>query len=447
MRNMNKAWIDILPAFIRTKLEDRADLQKIINNIVWLFLDKLLRMGVGLFVGVWIARYLGPEQFGLLSYATAFVVIFSSIATLGLDSIVVRTIVREPERKNEILGTVFTLKLIGGAVAFALTMLSIFFLRPADYLSQWLIGVITLGTIFQAFDTIDLWFQSLIQCKYTVIAKNAAFILVSCAKVSLILLKAPIIAFAWAGTVEVVIGAAGLVFAYKVSGGSIMTWERSRELGLRLFHDSWPLMFSTIVGVIYLRIDQVMLGQMVSNSEVGIYSASVQLAEVWYFIPMAIYTSVYPSILKAKSISEELFYERLQYLYNLMAFLAYAIAIPVTFISGWAVNLLFGPAYSRAGELLALLIWAGIFINLGVARSTFLMSMNWTRVHLFTSVLGCLTNVGLNLLLIPRYGAMGAVIASCVAYWFTTHGACYLYKPLFKTGNMLTKAVIYPKIW
>jgi O-antigen/teichoic acid export membrane protein len=199
--------------------------------------------------------------------------------------------------------------------------------------------------------------------------------------------------------------------------------------------------------MIYLRIDQVMLGEMVGSEEVGIYSAAVRLAEVWYFIPTAIYSSVYPSIVEARSISDELFYGRLQKLYNFMAFLAYAVAIPVTFMAGWAVELLFGHAYGRAGSMLAVLIWAGMFTNLGVARSTFLMSMNWTKVHFMTVFMGAIVNVLLNYILIPRYGGMGAVIASCVAYWVAAHGSCYLYKPLFRTGNMLTKAILYPKVW
>jgi O-antigen/teichoic acid export membrane protein len=190
-----------------------------------------------------------------------------------------------------------------------------------------------------------------------------------------------------------------------------------------------------------------MLGQMVGNEEVGVYSAAVRLAEVWYFVPMAVYTSVLPGIVEAKAISEELFYSHLQKFYNLMALLAYAVAIPVTLLAGWIVEMLFGYAYAKSGPMLAVLIWAGLFVNLGVARSSFLMSMNWTKVHLMTVFLGSIINVILNLLLIPRYGGMGAVIASCIAYWVAAHGSCFLYKPLHRTGYMITKALLFPKIW
>lgn len=437
----------MLPAFLRNKLEGRHDSQKIIANTGWLFFDKIVRMGVGLFVGVWIARYLGPEQFGLFNYAAAFVSLFSSIATLGLDGIVVRDIVREPERRDEILGTTFILKLLGGLIAFTMIMGAIFLLRPSDNPTHLLVAVIALGMLFQSFDTIDLWFQSQVRCRYSVIAKTTSFILLTLVKIFLILFEAPLVAFAWVASAEVAVGAGGLVIAYKANSGNILHWKNCPELGRRLLHDSWPLIFSSMVIMVYMRIDQLMIGEIVGSGEVGIYSVAVGLAEVWYFIPGAIVSSTFPSIIAARMESEELFYERLQWLYNTLVLIAYAIALPVTFLAEPVINLLYGTAYSKAGPMLSLLIWAGIFTNLGIARSSFLTTMNWNKVHFVTVFFGCLINIVLNIVFIPRYGGMGAVIASCIAYWFSAHGSCFLYKPLFRTGNMLTRALLYPKVW
>lgn len=444
---MNQAWTKYLPAFVRTKVEGRQYLQNVINNTGWLFADNILRMGVGLLVGVWVARYLGPEQYGLLNYALAFMALFSPVASLGLDGIVIRNIVRDPSSKNETLGTAFMLKLIGGFVTFLLTMGTIFLFRPGDGLTHWLVGILSVSMVFQAFDIIDFWYQSQVQSKYTVLAKNTAFLISSLIKIVLIISKAPLIAFAWMGLFEVASGSAGLVLAYKSKGGHLRAWRGSLEKAKGLLKDSWPLIFSNVVIMVYMRIDQVMLGEMTGNAEVGIYSAAVRIAEVWYFIPTTVVSSVFPSIVEAKAISEELFYERLQKLYNMMALMAYLVALPVTLLSGWLIETLFGQAFAKAGPMLALFIWAGLFTNLGVARSSFLTTMNWTKVHFMTVFIGCLINVTLNYMLIPRYGGMGAVIASCVAYWFAAHGACFLYKPLYKTGYMLTRAIFYPKVW
>jgi O-antigen/teichoic acid export membrane protein len=445
--SMDSIWIDFFPAFIRRRLQGRLNFQKTISNTGWLFFDKIFRMGVGLFVGAWVARYLGPEQYGLFSYALAFVALFSAIATLGLDGIVIRNIVSDPSCIEGTLGSAFVLKLLGGVAAMLLCISAIILLRHGESLVCWLVGIMAAGMIFQALDTIDYWFQSQIQSKYVVYAKTTAFSLISVIKIALILIAAPLIAFAWAGLAEIALASIGLIIVYQSRGYSIKSWLANFTYAKNLLKDSWPLILSGIIGMIYLRIDQIMLGQMVGEHELGIYSAAVRLAEAWYFVPMAVFASVFPRVVEAKALGEEHFYKRLQEFYNLMALMGYLVAVPVTLLAGRIINIIFGSAYSMAGPMLGVLIWAGLFVNLGVARSSFLMSMNMTMVHLMTMVFGAVVNVVLNLLLIPKYGGMGAVIASLFSYWVAAHGSCFVYRPMFKTGNMLTKALIYPKIW
>jgi O-antigen/teichoic acid export membrane protein len=305
----------------------------------------------------------------------------------------------------------------------------------------------TVGTIFQAFIAIEFWFESQLQWKFTVFSKNTAFLLISVLKIVLILVKAPLLAFAWAGLAEIVLGSAGLVIAYRANGYRIKTWRYNRALAGSFLKDSWPQIFSVFLTMVYLKIDQVMLGSMAGNEELGFYSAAVRLTEAWNFVPLAICSSLFPAVMAARTANEDLFYERMQKLYNLMALLAYAVAIPVMLFSGRIVDLLFHSAYAKTGPLLALLIWTGLFTSLGAARNVFIVSQNWLRINLASTLLGCLMNIALNYVLIPVYGAIGAVIASLISYWFAVHGTCFLFKPLRKTGWMLTKAIIYPKLW
>ena len=444
---MNQSWIRYLPASLRKKIEGRPYLQNVVSNTGWQFADNILRMGVGLVVGVWVARYLGPEQFGVFSYALAFVALFAAFSGLGLEDIVVRDIVRDPACKEETLGTAFVLKLVGGGVSFIAAMAAILLLRPADSLNHWLVGIIAAGTIFQACNIIEFWFHSQVQAKYVVFAREAAFILCSALKIFLILDKAPLIAFVWVGTFEIAVGGAGLVIAYRSRGDRLRDWRASLTRARSLLKDSWPLLFSGMVIMVYMRIDQVMLGEMAGSEELGIYSVAVRLVEVWIFIPMTISWSVFPAIVEARTTGDELYYERLQKLYNLMAFSAYAIAIPVTLLSDWLVGILFGEAYARAGLMLALLIWANVCASLEIARGSFIVSMNWTKIHFVTVFLGCILNIGLNFLFIPKYGGVGAAVASLISYWFVSHGSCFVFKPLFRTGTMLTRAMLYPKFW
>jgi O-antigen/teichoic acid export membrane protein len=239
----------------------------------------------------------------------------------------------------------------------------------------------------------------------------------------------------------------GLMVAYRLNGYLLGAWRFNLALARNLLKDSWPLIFSNLMIMVYMRIDQIMLGNMAGSQALGIYSAAVRISEAWYFVPMAICSSVFPAAVKANADSEELFYANLQKLYNLMAFLAYIVAIPVSFFSGSIIRILFASGYSQAGPLLAVLIWTGLFTSLGVARNVIIISKNWTRVNLISTTLACALNVLLNYFLIPHYGAMGAVVATFISYWFGVHGTCFLLEPLRKTGWMMTKAMFYPKVW
>jgi O-antigen/teichoic acid export membrane protein len=440
-------WTRLLPEFVRSRLAGRSDLAQIAGNIGWQVGDNLLRMGVGLLLGIWVARYLGPEQFGLLSYALALVALFAPLAMLGLDDIVVRNLVRDPAAKQAILGTSFLLRLVGGVVSTLAAIAVIAWLRPDDRQSFWLVAIIAAGTLFQAFNTIELWFNAQLQAKYPVLARNTAFLLCALGKIALILVGAPLVAFAWISLAEAILGAAGLVIVYRARGHRLGAWTGRLRMAATLLKDSWPLLFSCVIIAVYLRIDQVMLGEMVGSQAVGVYSVAVRLAEVWLFVSAAVYWSVLPSLVEARAASEALFYERLQKYYNLMALCAYAIAIPTMLLADWLVLTLFGEAYREAGPMLAVLIWANLFIYLESARSAFFNVMNWYRIHLVTVALGAGLNVLLNLYLIPRFGGMGAVVASCIAYWFAVHGSCLLFRSLHRTGWMLTRAMFYPKIW
>ena len=440
-------WTRYLPSFLRRQLQGNDPAQHVVRNTGWLFGDGIIRMGVGLVVGVWLARYLGPDQFGSFSYALAFVALFSPLATLGLDDIAVRDLVRHPESVGEVLGTSFLLKAAGGLFSFLAATAVIFMLRPGDRLTQYMVAVIAAGGIFQAFTAIEFWFNARVEARYAVFSKQAAFLACAVGKGAMILFKAPVLVLALLTLLESVLVAAGLVIAYYANGHRFSAWSWRAKTASGLVKDAWPLLLSCAVIVVYLRIDQVMLGQMADSQAVGVYTVAVRLAEVWLFFSSAVYWSVLPGLVRAKAQSEELFLERLQKYFNLMALAAYAVAIPVLLFADRLVLMLFGEAYRGAGPILAVLICANLFIYLDSARSAFFNVMNWYKLYLVTLSLGALINVLLNLYLIPRYGGMGAAVASCVAYWFAVHGACFLYRPLHRVGFMLTRAMLWPKVW
>ena len=413
---MNAAWVKYLPGFIRAKLEGRHGFQAILANTGWLFVDKVLRRGVGLFVGVWIARYLGPEQFGLWNFAIAFTALFGAFATLGLDSIVVRELVKNPERQNELLGSAFALKVIGGAITLLIAIIAISLVRSGETLALWLVGLSAAGFIFQSVNVIDFYFQSKVQSRYTVYAANGAFVLMTLVKIALLLNSAPLIAFAWAGLTEIALTAIFLMLAYRINHQGIRGWRFRSKVASALLKDSWPLILSGIAIMIYMRIDQIMIGQMLGDKEVGLFSAAVRISEVWYFIPLAIVSSVFPAIIAAKQQSESLYLQRLQKLFNFMFLIGFGMAILMTFSSHIVVKLLFGVEYAEASTVLAIHIWAGVFVAMGVASGSWLTTENLQKYSFYRTLNGSIANVILNFFLIPKFGINGAAVATVLSY-------------------------------
>ncbi len=369
-------------------------------------------MGVGLLVGVWVARYLGPEQFGLFSFASAFVGMFGAVAGLGLQSIVVRDIVRDPACKDETLGTAAVLQLLGGLLAYGCVLGAIFMLRPEDTFAQLLVAILSSIMLFRFSDVALYWFESQVLSKYIVWVQNGCFLIFAVIKVGLILSHAPLLAFAWATAAEALIVAVLIFLMLGLRGPNLQQLRFSFLRAKKLLADSWPLLLSGMAIMVYMKIDQIMLGQMLGDDAVGIYSAAVRISEVWYFIPMMIVASVFPAILEAKKRDEAQYLQRLQRLYDLMVWLSVAIALPMTFLSTPIVVALFGSAYAESGPVLAIHIWASVFVFLGVASNQWFVAENSQILGLQRTLLGLIVNIILNFIFIPWFGVIGAAVAT-----------------------------------
>jgi PST family polysaccharide transporter len=381
----------------------------------WLMVDRVVRMGMSLFVGVWIARYLGPAQFGSLNFAVAYIALFGSAATLGLEGIVVREVLHRPEDTHKTLGTTLALRGSAGLLAAGVSIAVLCLIQPHDRQALLLVSIYSVTLIFQAFDTIDAFFQSQVRSKITVWAKNGAFLVVAVVRVLLIYAKAPVWAFVTAMAGEVMLGTVGLVLGYRLSGGKILSWRSSRKRAAELLQQSWPVIFSSMAIMVYMRLDMVMLKMMQGEFAVGLYAAATRISEVWYFIPMAIVSSVSPAIMRAKD-DPDLFYGRLRKLFSLMTLSACTIGTVVALLSGTIVRILYSSSYRGAGPVLAVHVWASVFVFLGCAQSPWDITKNLLKLSMFRTALGAVINVAMNLYLIPRYSAMGAAIATVVSY-------------------------------
>ena len=408
-----------------------------------MFGEQFLRIIAGLFVGIWVARYLGPEQYGLFSYVLAFTAIFGGIAKLGLDGIMVRELVKYPKKRDSYLGTAFWLKILGAFIVMGL-IAAILPFTSNDATTNLFTFIIAAGLVFQSLEVVEFYFQSKVLAKIVSICKVTQLTLSSIIKIYLVLTETELIWFVLVTALDALSLAISYFVAYQLQKNSAFYKHFDFGIAKRLLKDSWPLIFSAIVVMIYMRIDQIMIKEMLGEYEVGIYSVAVRLSEAFYFIPMLVTASLFPAILNAKKQSEELYKQRLQRLYTFMVWFAIAIALPMTFLSKWLILQLFGEAYQEAGQVLMIHIWAAIFVFLGVAFSKYLLTENLTKISFQRTLLGAVSNLIFNLWLIPIYGVSGAAVATLLAQFIANIGYDPFDKRLHKQLKMKTKAFFMP---
>ncbi len=417
---------------------------KALVNVGWIFFDRVFRMAAGMLIGVWLARYLGPEQFGQLNYAMVFPAILLPIATLGLTSVVVTELISpKTASKDHLLGTAFFLKLLSGLFAFLLVAISAYYFYSDRPTLIYMILFSASTLVFQSTDVIDLFFQSEVQSRRSVLAKSIAFVLSTLLRLYLLMTYANLVAFSALIFLEAFLGALFLVFFYnRYRSESLRKWRFDSSLAKHLLLMSWPLIMNDFFIFIYMRADQFMIESLADSAELGRYSAALRLSEVWYFIATALVSSFYPSILQLKASDETAFYKGYQQLLTLLAFISISISIGTCFFADTFVNLLFGNQYEGVAQILIVHIWAGVFVFLGVGTSNWFILYGQQRFMLYKTLAGAIVNVVLNLILIPKYGAIGASVATLIAYMLSAYVLNYATARTRPVFRMQTVAII-----
>lgn len=415
----------ILLAQLRPKVERRSGLVKILDNIGWLFFDRILRMGVGLFLGILMARYLGPEQFGLLNYGIAFVALFGAGAGLGLNGIVVRDIVNNPHDAQLTLGTAFILQSFAGLFATLLVIAIISLMKPEDNLTRNLVVIMSLGLMFKATDVIKYWYEARVQSRSYILIETGVYILMAIIRIAMIMLEASLTAFVWLTLIESLIVACALVWLYSTHSNFLNLFHASKRRARTLMQDAWPLFLAAITVSLYMRIDVVMLEAMSNSREVGIYAAAARISEIWYFVPMVIVSSVSPYLVTLFLENRSLYLLRLRRLYFLMFWLS-TVGYGLTFyFSELIIATLFGADYNGAASVLAIHSWSGIAVFLGVASSQYLLIEQMQKYSLYRTIIGAVANIALNFALIPTMGAEGAATATLISYFIATYSLIF----------------------
>lgn len=406
--SMQLPWRDWRTRFLANGLQLAA------ANSGWLLFDRLTRAFLGLLVGAWVARYLGPAQFGLLAYVLAFIALFQAVANLSNDAIVVREVCRDVRASGEILGTLLAMRICAGVACWAAVVACAAVFSPGDTQILWMTVIVGGVLVFQAADSVDLWFQSQSQSRRTVAAKLTAYLVSSGIKVVLILAEAPLEAFACVTAFEALACALGLWVAYR-GMPTPTAWFRFAPRARSLLIESWPFILSGVSIAVYSRVDQIMVKEILGDRSLGVYAAALPLAQFWQLVPMTLAISLAPFVARRKQTDEASYQRALVLIFRAFFYLGVVIAAVTFAVSNLLVRLLFGAEFSEAADILNILGVANVFCFLGIAHGLWLVNEKRFAVRLYGTLLASLLAVALNYVLLPRLGVVGAAWAAIAA--------------------------------
>lgn len=396
---------------MKFKFSDKMN--SFLSNSGWLIGERIFQMMFSLVIGAITARYLGPTNYGVINYAMSYVVILGVVCSLGLDSIVIREIIREPKKSGEIMGTVMVMRLVTSIVSISLLFIFIKAIDPNNIVLQWVCLLESISLMFKMYEIIDLWFQSKLKSKYSVMAKCIATFSVGIWKVLLIVNNASVEWFALSVTIEAMVCFIFIGILYFRNREYKLVFKL--DIAKSLLKASYHLLLASLMVVIYTRIDKIMLGIYMSEEAVGIYSAAVTISDLWIFIPLALINSARPIIIESKNVDKEIYEKRITQVYALVIYMGIFASIGISIFAKLGVTILYGVEYIKAVAPLLIIVWGSIFSILGAAREVWIICENHNKYLKYFAGMGALMNVILNMLLIKPFGIIGVAIATLIS--------------------------------
>ena len=412
------------------------------QNAGWLIGGKVAQMLLSLIVGILTARYLGPSNYGLIGYGTAYMAFFMSLCTLGINSLLVKEFVDNPNGSGMVIGTTLVLKFIASTISFLLILLITFFVDYGEYNTILIVFLCNLGLVFHILETFNYWFQSRLQSKVTAIVTFIAYFSTSLYKIVLLLFNADVFLFALASSVDYVVLGLLLWRSYKKHGGQQLFF--SREYAKGLLSRSIHFIFPGLMVAIYAQTDKFMLKQMMSTEAIGFYTTAQILGGMWTFVLSAIIDSLYPGIMNSYK-NNSGFEEKNMILYRIVFYLSIIVSTLICLFARPIIGILYGEAYLSAVLPLQIVTWLTGFSFLGVARNAWIVCKNMQKHLIIIYVSAAIFNVIFNYLLIPTYGATGAAIASVVTQFSTVFIIPLGINGLRENTLLIIKAISFQK--
>lgn len=402
---------------------------KFFKNTTWLIMGQVIQMILQFVVGTLSARYLGPSNYGTLSYVGSFITFFTSFCELGMNGVIISELVNHRKDEGKIITTCILMRLAVSIISIFAVILLVMVTDPGDIIVFYITLISSLQIPFAAFNTINYWFQFRLESKYAAIIKNVAYIISAGYKLFLLATGKSVLWFAFANVIDIILLAIMYVISYLLKKEKKNSLGWSKPVAVRMIKGCLPFIIASIMIQIYQQTDKIMIKQMLnSTTEVGLYTAVTTICSLIGFIPTAILDSARPVIMEMKQEDEKKYQLRTRQLFAVLIWFDVLYAIGITIFAKLVIYILYGEAYLAATKCLRICVWYTAFSYLGSARSMWLICEKKNRYAFIFSAMGAGFNVAMNILLIPILGINGAALATLVTQFSANIAFPYLFK-------------------
>ena len=415
---------------------------RVIKNAGWIIGCKIAQSALSFVINMISARFLGPSNFGLITYVASIVAFVLPIMQLGLSKTLVMDLIERPEKEGTVLGTALVMNVVS-AMACMIAVYGYLLIADSNEPTTILVGVIySISLIFQATEMFVYWFQAKLLSKYISIASLIAYVVVACYKIFLLVTGKSVVWFAVSNSLDFAMISVILFVIYKKMGNQRLSV--SFKLGKEMLKRSKHYIISAMMVTIFQQTDRIMLKQILNETETGYYSAAITCVGVTAFVFQAIIDSFRPEILEAKKKQSMNYESDISMLYRIITYLALVQCIVMTICAKPIVLVLYGSEYVNSIVPLQIAVWFSTFSYYGAVRNIWILAENKQRYLWVINLSGASLNVVLNALLIPIFGASGAASASLITQAFTNVIMGFFIKPI-RYNNKLIYMGLNPK--
>lgn len=415
---------------------------QLINNAKWIIACKVVQSLIQLVVGMLSARYLGPSNYGLISYASSVVAFVIPVMQLGLQFTLVQEYVDNPEKEGQIAGTALVMNLLS-AVACMIGVTSFAMIVNRGETDTIIVcALYSTSLFFQGVEMLQYWFQAKLLSKYSSLAMLCSYLVVSVYKIFLLVTQKNVYWFALSHAVEYGVTGLLLVVAYYRNGAQKLRF--SGKIAREMIGKSAYYISAALMVVLYSNTANIMLKLISGETENGYYAAAVTASVVVQFVYLAIIDSARPVILESKKTDQKQYEKNMARLYCVILYLTLAQCIVFTVFAKLIIQILYGADYLAAVPVLQIFMWQHIFSFMGWIRNIWILAEEKHSLLPVINLCGVVVNVALNLCLIPRWGACGAAVASVLTQVVTNFVVGFIMKDI-RPNNRLMLAGLNPK--